>query len=66
MFKESSPDRFPEAFASFDLYNYNFSKLLKRFYIKRSRDKSRKRRSGALLVKFIIEEKSYKEITNIE
>jgi hypothetical protein len=64
--EESSPDGFPEALASFNPHNYNPSKLLKRFRAKRSRNRSCKRRSGALLVEFVVEEKSYKEIANIE
>jgi hypothetical protein len=43
MSEESSFNKFPEALAFFDLYNYNFSKLLKQFYIKKSYNKSRKR-----------------------
>ena len=64
--EESSPDRFPEALASFDSHNYNLSELLKRFCARRSRDRSRERRSSALLVESIVEEKSYKETANME
>jgi hypothetical protein len=64
--EENSPDGFPEALASFNPYNYNLSELLKRFYARRSCDKSRKRRSNALLVESIVEEKSYKETANME
>jgi hypothetical protein len=64
--KESSLDGFLKALISFDLYNYNLSKLLKQFRVKKSCNKSYKRQSGTLLVKSIIKEKSYKETTNIK
>jgi hypothetical protein len=64
--KESSPSGFPKALVSFNPHNYNPSELLKRFHTRRSRDRSYKRRSSALLVESIVKEKSYKEIINIE
>ncbi len=66
MSEESSPNRFPKALASFDLYNYNPGELLKRFCARRSCNRSCKRQSGTLLVESIVEEKSHKETTNIE
>ena len=66
MSKESSPDRLPKVLASFDLYKYNPSKLLKRFCARRSCDRSHKRQSSALSVESVIKEKSYEETTNIE
>jgi hypothetical protein len=66
MSKESSPNGFPKALISFNLYNYNPSELLKRFYIRRSCNRSCKRRSSALLMESVVEEKSYKETTNIK
>jgi hypothetical protein len=65
-FKESNLDRFLEALASFDPHDYNLNKLLKQFRAKRSRNRSRERRSGIPLMESIMEEKSYKEITNME
>ena len=66
MSEESSPDGFPEALASFDPYDYNPGELLKRFRTRRSRDRSRERRSGILLVESVVEEKSYEETANME
>ena len=66
---KSSPDKVLEVLALFDLHKYNLSEFLKRFCAKRTRDKSRKRRSSALLVKlikFIIKEKFYKKTINID
>jgi hypothetical protein len=42
-FKESNPDKFLKALASFNLHDYNPGELLKRFHAKRSRNKSRER-----------------------
>jgi len=66
MFKESNLNGFPKALVSFDPYNYNLGELFKRFRTKRSRDRSRERQSGILLIESVIKEKSYKEIVNIK
>jgi len=65
--EESSPDGFPEALALFDPYVYNPGEFLKRFRAaRRTRDRSRERRSCALSIESVVEEKSYKETVNIE
>jgi hypothetical protein len=64
--EESSPNGFPEALASFNPHDYNPGELLKQFRARRSRDRSRERRSGALLVESMVEEKSHEETANME
>lgn len=59
--EESSPDGLPEVLASFDPHE-----LLERFRARRSRDRSRERRSGALSVESVMEEKSHEETANME
>jgi hypothetical protein len=54
-FKESSLNGLLKVLALFNLYKYALSEFLKRFYIKRSYNKSYKRRLSALLAESILE-----------
>jgi hypothetical protein len=66
---ESSPNGVPEVLILFNLYKYNPGEFLKRFHARRTRDRSRKRRSSALLVELVesmVKEKFYKKTINID
>ena len=65
---KSSPDKVLEVLALFDLHKYNPGKFLKQFRARRTRDRSYKRRSSALLIELvesIVKEKFYKKTINI-